>query len=468
MREHFHDPGDFAPMVEDREGPESCNTYNMLRLTRALAERGLRPEHLDWAERALFNHVLSAQHPERGGFVYFTSLRPQHYRVYSTVDQCFWCCVGTGIESQARYGEWVFGVEDGALAINLFVPATLEAPSSGAWCASRRSSRKTRRSRSSSTSTLPLFLRAAAGPGVGGRTRRPRRRRRAGLGGGGARRDRHRAGCGSREPGSRSGCRSSCAPSVCPTARSGRRSWRVRSCSPRATRMTGSSGCTATTSAGVTSPGARSCRSPMCPIVTDAEAAELLTETSPLHYRLRTADPADDIGLEPFAGIHDARYTVYWPVAATASAEARRTQLRERDLDALGTTPTNRPRTPTDTHAAPRGRRGHHDHHRRGPEPPASTAASTGSSPSISAAASTRGCGSGPIPTSRTRTASAAMPSRRSAPSRCPSCGGRADASPTNTTGSRASDPSGSRWSTRTGAGSSSPTRSARTSTSSC
>ena len=108
VREHFHDPGDFAPMVEDREGPESCNTYNMLRLTRALAERGLRPEHLDYAERALFNHVLSAQHPD-GGFVYFTSLRPQHYRVYSTVDECFWCCVGTGIESQARYGEWVFG-----------------------------------------------------------------------------------------------------------------------------------------------------------------------------------------------------------------------------------------------------------------------------------------------------------------------------------------------------------------------
>ena len=131
VREHFHDPDDFAPMVEDREGPESCNTYNMLRLTRALAERGLRPEHLDWAERALFNHVLSAQHPERGGFVYFTSLRPQHYRVYSTVDQCFWCCVGTGIESQARYGEWVFGVEDGALAINLFVPATLDAPEFG-------------------------------------------------------------------------------------------------------------------------------------------------------------------------------------------------------------------------------------------------------------------------------------------------------------------------------------------------
>ncbi len=75
------------------------------------------------------------------------------------------------------------------------------------------------------------------------------------------------------------------------------------------------------------------------PIVTDAAAADLLTETSPLHYRLRTADPADDVELEPFAGIHDSRYTVYWPVAE-ASVEARRSELRARDLEAHGTTPT--------------------------------------------------------------------------------------------------------------------------------
>ena len=74
------------------------------------------------------------------------------------------------------------------------------------------------------------------------------------------------------------------------------------------------------------------------PIVRDAGAAELLTETSPLHYRLRTADPADEVELEPFAGIHDSRYTVYWPVAEGA-AEVRRSELRARDLAAHGTTP---------------------------------------------------------------------------------------------------------------------------------
>jgi len=122
VREHLHDAADFTPMIDDREGPEFCNTSNMLRLTRRLAEHELQPEHLEFAERALFNHVLGSQHPT-GGFVYFTSMRPRHYRVYSQPYEGFWCCVGTGLEAQARYGEWVFGIEDGALAVNLYTPA---------------------------------------------------------------------------------------------------------------------------------------------------------------------------------------------------------------------------------------------------------------------------------------------------------------------------------------------------------
>ena len=126
VREHFHDAGDFTPMIDDREGPEFCNTVNMLRLTRRLAEARLRPEHLDYVERALFNQVLASQHPDHGGFVYFTSLRPGHYRVYSAADDGFWCCVGTGMEAHVRHGEWVFGLEGGALAVNLPIGAELD------------------------------------------------------------------------------------------------------------------------------------------------------------------------------------------------------------------------------------------------------------------------------------------------------------------------------------------------------
>ncbi|MEO3691978.1 glycoside hydrolase family 127 protein [Roseateles paludis] len=130
VREHFHPADDFKPMVDDVEGPETCNSYNMLRLTALLhrtadgsAELG---RYADYYERTLYNHILASQHPE-GGFVYFTPMRPQHYRVYSQVDQGMWCCVGSGIESHARHSEFIYS-QDGAdkLYVNLFVASSLD------------------------------------------------------------------------------------------------------------------------------------------------------------------------------------------------------------------------------------------------------------------------------------------------------------------------------------------------------
>jgi DUF1680 family protein len=130
VREHFHDTADFTSMIDDREGPEFCNTYNMLKLTYALNRLEARPEYLDYAERAIFNHLLSAQRPG-GGFVYFTPMRPRHYRVYSQPGLGFWCCVGTGMEAQARYGEWIFAKDADAVAVNLPIAATLRLPGGG-------------------------------------------------------------------------------------------------------------------------------------------------------------------------------------------------------------------------------------------------------------------------------------------------------------------------------------------------
>ncbi len=126
VREHFHAADDFTATVAERQGPETCNTYNMLKLTGLLLEATDDASMLDFAERATFNHVLSSQHPGRGGFVYFTPLRPAHYRVYSQPDTSMWCCVGSGMESHARYGALVFGDVDGDLAVNLYLGATLD------------------------------------------------------------------------------------------------------------------------------------------------------------------------------------------------------------------------------------------------------------------------------------------------------------------------------------------------------
>jgi hypothetical protein len=130
VKEHFHDMNDFSPMVDEVEGPETCNTYNMLKLTEMLFKGSNKASYADYYERALYNHILASQRPETGGFVYFTPMRPNHYRVYSQVDQAMWCCVGSGIESHAKYGEFIYAHEtkDGrdALFVNLFIPSTLQ------------------------------------------------------------------------------------------------------------------------------------------------------------------------------------------------------------------------------------------------------------------------------------------------------------------------------------------------------
>ena len=132
VNEHFHRPDDIKPMLEDATGPETCNTYNMLRLSEQLFAASPDARYADYYERALFNHILSTQHPQKGGFVYFTPMRPRHYRVYSQAEHGFWCCVGTGFENHAKYGTFIYAHEgNDALYVNLFIPSELQWPQRG-------------------------------------------------------------------------------------------------------------------------------------------------------------------------------------------------------------------------------------------------------------------------------------------------------------------------------------------------
>lgn len=146
VKEHFHDTQDFSSMVNEVEGPETCNTYNMLKLTELLylsfgnqssgsqsADVKSIPQmkYVDYYERALYNHILGSQNPTTGGFVYFTPMRPNHYRVYSQVHDGMWCCVGSGLESHSQYAEFIYARDKKAkqrpdVFINLFIPSRME------------------------------------------------------------------------------------------------------------------------------------------------------------------------------------------------------------------------------------------------------------------------------------------------------------------------------------------------------
>lgn len=123
--EHFHPANDFSPMVSSEQGPETCNTYNMLRLSRMLYLDEENPAYLDYYERAQYNHILSSQHPD-GGFVYFTPARPRHYRVYSQPHEGMWCCVGSGLENHGKYGELIYARKGEDLLVNLFIASELD------------------------------------------------------------------------------------------------------------------------------------------------------------------------------------------------------------------------------------------------------------------------------------------------------------------------------------------------------
>ncbi len=124
-REHFPSREACQDFVQDIDGPESCNTNNMMKLTEDLHRRNPEARFADFYELAMFNHILSTQHPEHGGYVYFTSARPRHYRNYSAPNEAMWCCVGTGMENHGKYGQFVYTHHDNALYVNLFVASEL-------------------------------------------------------------------------------------------------------------------------------------------------------------------------------------------------------------------------------------------------------------------------------------------------------------------------------------------------------
>lgn len=131
VSEHFYPIGQAEKVISHIEGPETCNTYNMLKLTRQLYATSGAISYIDYYERALYNHILSTQNPSTGGFVYFTPMRPGHYRVYSQPQTSFWCCVGSGIENHAKYSEMIYAHKGDDLYVNLFIPSQLHWKESG-------------------------------------------------------------------------------------------------------------------------------------------------------------------------------------------------------------------------------------------------------------------------------------------------------------------------------------------------
>ena len=86
---------------------------------------------MDFYERALYNDILASQDPDTGMFVYLMSLQPGGFKTYSTPENSFWCCVGTGMENHSRYGQAIYLHGDDSLYLNLFIASELFWPDKG-------------------------------------------------------------------------------------------------------------------------------------------------------------------------------------------------------------------------------------------------------------------------------------------------------------------------------------------------
>lgn len=122
--EHFFPVRDFARHLSPATA-ETCNTYNMLKLTQHVFEWKPDARFMDFYERALFNQILASQDPDTGMMFYFASLKPGHFKNYNTPTKSFWCCTGTGVENHAKYPSAIYAHSADSLYVNLFIPSEL-------------------------------------------------------------------------------------------------------------------------------------------------------------------------------------------------------------------------------------------------------------------------------------------------------------------------------------------------------
>jgi DUF1680 family protein/acetyl esterase/lipase len=112
---------------------ETCNSYNMLKLTGHLFELDPQAAYMDFYERTLYNHILASQNPETGMVLYYLPLASGTEKKFGSDTGDFWCCTGTGMENHTKYGKDIYYKSaDGGLYVNLFIPSTLHWKERGA------------------------------------------------------------------------------------------------------------------------------------------------------------------------------------------------------------------------------------------------------------------------------------------------------------------------------------------------
>lgn len=119
--EYFGPPDKLNNMIDGRTA-ETCNVYNMIKMSRTLFSVDPDIRYADFHERALFNHILASQDPEDGRVCYMVPVGRGVQHEYQRPFEDFTCCVGTGMESHALHGYGVYYESGDKLWVSLYAP----------------------------------------------------------------------------------------------------------------------------------------------------------------------------------------------------------------------------------------------------------------------------------------------------------------------------------------------------------
>lgn len=122
VSEHFHE---LSQEPLEKNTCETCNSNNMLAFGKMLFEKDKVSRYYDYCERVLYNHILPSQ-DETGMKTYFVSLKSGHFKVYSTLEDSFWCCFGSGLENPFTYNEHISAESKEGIYVNLYIPSVIE------------------------------------------------------------------------------------------------------------------------------------------------------------------------------------------------------------------------------------------------------------------------------------------------------------------------------------------------------
>lgn len=123
--EHFHEADKIGYDATKSEYDasttcETCNTYNMLKLSKALYHVTGDKKYMDYFERTYTNAILPSQNPETGTTMYFQPMAPGYNKVFNRPFDEFWCCTGTGMENFSKLGDNIYQMNADGVSVNMF------------------------------------------------------------------------------------------------------------------------------------------------------------------------------------------------------------------------------------------------------------------------------------------------------------------------------------------------------------